>query len=177
MAKIYLLDIENLFVEDYFPVKSKLRAEYISSIKDEKRKKQSFFVWKLLECALDDLGVKNNEFYVLSNRWGLVGDSVYFSLSHSNNLVVVAISENKIGVDIEKLDKKLFGLEKRYKTPKNSENMLFYLAKCFTAEEANFKALDKMESKSFLVKDNKTNEYCLSVCTDEKIEIINIDKL
>ena len=140
-------------------------------------KKQSFFVWKLLEYALYESGVKSFSFNVESGKWFLIDKKIYFSLSHSSSLVCVALSNNEIGVDIEMVCDKLLKLEKRYVKSDKEKVDIKYIAECFTKEEANFKAEKVMDNKTFFVKDNCKREYCLSVSTNEKVEIIKIDKL
>ena len=80
-----------------------IRDEEIFSTSNEKVKKQKFFVWKLLLKSLESLGysVDKIKFFKGENgRWS--SNEVDFSLSHSENLVAVAISILPVGVDIEK---------------------------------------------------------------------------
>ena len=177
MSRIYLLDIKNLSINDGENIKDKKREEFVFSIKDENRKKQSFFVWKLLEYALNDLGVKSSAFDFDNGRWFLINNEVYFSLSHSLDMVAVAISGDFIGVDIEIISDKLLKLQKRYYKGDEVNVCIKSLAEYFTKEEANFKAQKVMDNKTFFVKDNSEREYCLSVSTNEEIELIKIDKL
>lgn len=177
MSRIYLLDIKNLSIEDSENIKDKKREEFVFSINEENRRKQSFFVWKLLEYALNDIGVKSFSFDVDNGRWFLTNNEVYFSLSHSFDMVVVAISSDFIGVDIEIVSDKLLKLQKRYLNGDKEKVCIKSLAECFTKEEAHFKAQKVMDNKTFFVKDNSEREYCLSVSTNEEIELIKIDKL
>ncbi len=177
MSRIYILDIKNLSIIDSENIKDKKREEFVFSINDGNRKKQSFFVWKLLEYALNDMGIKSSAFDFDNGRWFLTNNEIHFSLSHSFDLVAVAISNDFIGVDIEMLSDKLLKLQKHYCKGNEEKPCVKYLAECFAKEEAGFKAQKVMDNKTFFVKDNSEREYCLSVSTNEVIEIIKIDKL
>ena len=177
MCVIYLLDIEDLIINNYSSVINKQRKEYICSIKNKGRKKQSFFVWKLLEFALKNIGVRNPSFENNNGKWSLVNGEVKFSLSHSRNMVAVAIDDNNVGVDIELISDKLLPLEKRYNTNLMDFDKLLYLSRCFTEEEAKFKAEMDINTKSYIVEDKKGNKYSLSVCTDSDVEIIKVENI
>ena len=69
MNEVFIYDITNEKINE-FKVGSFLRNEYISSITDENRKKQSYFVWKVLEKQLTILGVNINDNFVNNNgKW------------------------------------------------------------------------------------------------------------
>lgn len=80
------------------------RLNDIKKCQSEKTKKEKFYVWKLLEFALQNslsLNVKDLNFKKKDNgKWTL--DECYFSLSHSGNLVAVAVSDAPVGIDIQK---------------------------------------------------------------------------
>ncbi len=177
MCCIYFLDIEDLIIDNDLSNINNLRAEYLYSIKNEERRRQSFFVWKLLEFALINKGVKNPSFVNNKGKWSLVDGVVKFSLSHSHNLVAVAIDDKNVGVDIEIISDKLLPLEKRYNTTLSGWDKLLYLSRCFTEEEAKFKAEINNNIKSYIVDDNKGNKYSLSVCTDSDVEIIKVENI
>ncbi len=176
MAKVYLFSVENLIVPDVFDGVASPRREYILSISNQKRRRESFFVWKLLQFALKNEGVKDPSFYNDKGKWGIKGDEIKFSLSHSHNLVCVAVSKLDVGVDVEKISKKLLALKKRYSSPMNGEDELEFIAKRWTEEEALFKRNSASNVKSFVVIE-KEEKYCLSVATDEEVEIIKINNL
>ena len=177
MCRVYLLDIENLIFDNDLSGVDLLRANYISSINDLVRKKQSFFVWKLLIYALKLNGYNNVKFTNTNGKWCAKNSEINFSLSHSQNMVCVAVNKGNIGVDIEKISDKLYPLEKRYKNCPDNEDKLLYLSRCFTGEEAKFKAQTCQNVKNFIVFDKKLNKYSLSVCTDSEIEIINVENI
>lgn len=82
-----------------------LRREEIEKCRNSDIKEQKFYVWKLLEFALfETFGLEKSilNFQKKNNgKWVLEG--CYFSLSHSGNIVVAAVSDSPIGVDIQKI--------------------------------------------------------------------------
>ena len=89
----------------------KLREEEINSCKSNKAKLQKYAVWKLLEYAVNSvirLDFDKITFKKEKNGKWVCGE-FYFSLSHSENLVAVALSPYPIGIDVEKV--KLFNLD------------------------------------------------------------------
>ncbi len=177
MCEVFLLDIENLNVGKDLSNVDALRLEYLLSISNEKRRKQSYFVWKLLEYALKKKGVENPSFFNNNGKWSLVDNKIRFSLSHSHNLVCVALDDDVVGVDIEIISDKLLPLEKRYGTSLYEGDKLLFLARLFTEEEAKFKSELNKNTKNYIVKDNMSNKYSLSVCTDSDIEIIKVENI
>ena len=87
---------------DIFPVE---REREIARCKSEKSKAEKFYDWKLLEFAINDLFNKNISEVNLKkvgDKW--LCDDFCFSLSHSENVVTVAVSNIGVGVDAEKVD-------------------------------------------------------------------------
>ncbi|MCM1046324.1 MAG: 4'-phosphopantetheinyl transferase superfamily protein [Candidatus Gastranaerophilales bacterium] len=66
-------------------------------------------IWECLECTVQKLLTESQEVYPLTYRYGQNGKPyfaeipLYFSLSHSGDYVLSAISEREIGVDIQKI--------------------------------------------------------------------------
>ena len=108
------------------PVLPLARQRQIEQCADEQRKRQHYCVWRLLDYALKQCvgkGVDELELSVDANgKWSCKGD-VHFSLSHCRNVVVVAISERAVGVDIEAYDEQRFNsrLAKRILTANERE--------------------------------------------------------
>lgn len=89
--------------------------EYVRSIKDDNRRRQSFFVRVLLLYALKKSGVTAAAFSEKEGRWNISSPKTPadFSLSHSGNTVAAAINTNgKTGVDAERVSDKIFGAER-----------------------------------------------------------------
>lgn len=102
----------NVYITKYpFPynedIYCPLRREEIEKCCNSEVKKQKFYVWKLLEYALSDsFGLEKRMLnFQKKNNGKWVIDGYFFSLSHSGNIVVVAVSESPVGVDIQKINK------------------------------------------------------------------------
>ena len=186
---LYIAFIPDKPVEKVYPPE---RQEYIQSTSNEVLRNQRYFVWKLLEYALkNSFGFDFKEMKFNLNKQGRWEcDKCYFSLSHSNNVVAVAVSEGPVGVDIEFMERSFSDkLYKKIMTEKEISEYINmekseqknYLIKKWTAKESLFKI---GESKVFhpkeLQNDRKvyTNTiilndiaFCYSVTND------NIEKL
>ena len=95
---------ESLEIGELFP---KSRKDEVASINNEKVKNEKYWAWKTLENALDyAFGYKLNQLNVQKNECGKwTCDKCCFSISHSDGVVVVAVSNREIGVDIESLSR------------------------------------------------------------------------
>ena len=93
--------------EEIFPPE---RAKEIETCSNEKVRQSKYYVWKLLESALmRSFGLKMKDVHftqTASGKWEC--PECCFSLSHSGDLVAVALSQNSIGVDVEKKDEARF---------------------------------------------------------------------
>jgi len=103
-------------VEQVYPPARQARIE--ASVYEGQRR-QRYFVWKLLEYALESsfgLQFAQQEFSVDgAGKWHC--GACFFSLSHSREAVAVAVSDRPVGVDIECLDRApVPGLEKKILT-------------------------------------------------------------
>lgn len=148
ITQIYLGRIpENGIIKEVFPP---LRAEEIASVGNERVKREKYYVWKLLEYALNDtfgLDINRVNFQKKdSGKW--TADSFHFSLSHCNGVVAVALSNDPVGIDIElssckvrsHLAEKIFtkNEKSRYLSLSEDEREDFLL-RCWTAKESIFK--------------------------------------
>ena len=85
-------------------VKPSVRNGQIQRCTDVVAKLQRYCVWKLLDYALHDCycgGVADFDLYVDGNGKWNSHNGVEFSLSHSNNVVAVAVCNHFVGVDVE----------------------------------------------------------------------------
>ena len=86
------------------------REKEIASCSNEQVRRAKFYVWKLLESALMrsfGLKIKNIPFTKTANgKWEC--PECFFSLSHSGELVAVALSRKAVGVDVELKDEDRF---------------------------------------------------------------------
>ena len=90
----------DLVVGDVTPA---ARNEMIQRCSNVLTKQQSYCVWKLLDYALSDCygyGVESCDFTTDNGKWNC-SNGVYFSLTHCNNVVAVAVGNHAVGVDIQ----------------------------------------------------------------------------
>ncbi|MBR6773356.1 MAG: alpha/beta hydrolase [Clostridia bacterium] len=177
-----------------------LRNEEICACKNKKVKRQKYFVWKLLEYAIENsLGLKMDELTfdkTSSGKW--VTNACEISLTHSDEVVAVALSINPVGIDIEgvrpirsSLAKKTL-CEREYQQfcALDKENQSDYFIKKWTQKESLFKQsyLDNFVPKNILADESKVysqktiidgKEYYLSVATDtpDKVRVYPIVNL
>lgn len=145
----------------------KAREKEIESCSNTKVKQQKYYVWKLLETALmrsfglklANINIKKQD----SGKWEC--DECYFSLSHSDDFVAVAVSRKPVGVDIEKLNPQRFTealLEKIATVSEQDELncsgdlLKTYLNILWTKKEAIFKLLG---DKTFQPKSIESSKY------------------
>ncbi len=179
-----------------FPIK---RQNEIDEVSNLEVKKDKYLVWKLLEYALKQsfgVDIKDVKFTKdATGKW--LCDKCEFSLSHSKNVVCVAVSKNPIGVDVEKinsdrfefLEKILSDKEKEEYQKIKPEEKAEFLFNAWTKKESLFKRknLKEISIKEFSLLDEKVyqekldfsdGEYSLSVATEliSKINTYVIEK-
>lgn len=130
------------------------RQKDVQSTANLKVKEQKYFVWKLLQISLLHLfesDFKQIQFYKkTSGKWGAKG--FYFSLSHSKNVVAVAISESPVGVDLQAVVNLKSGIESKILTKKervqfsalSEEEKRVYLAEKWAQKESVFKMKNRI---------------------------------
>ena len=189
MKMVFYCDIGSLSDNFDFSNFSIERKNYVESYRDSKSRKQSYYVWKLLLYAIEKCGFEYNKSQFKkeksSRKWFNEKGDYYFSLSHSNNVVAVAVSKYLIGVDVEKISEKILKVESRLLSNEDEVSKmtdaerLNFLTKKWTERECLIK-IDKETSnfKSFVVNDNLGNDYVLTVsnCEDDVILINATDK-
>lgn len=171
------------------------RNEEIKSCLNEKTRREKVFVWKLLERALQDFYSPPNMAVLtkdVNGKWG--GLDLQFSLSHSKDVLAVAISDSAVGVDVQverplknsHVLKKVFsefemsGFSKFNDARKTSE-----IIKLWTKKESMFKMLGESNFLSVAKSLDVTNvhtfdfelgvdKYHLSVSGNGEIETITV---
>lgn len=97
---VYIANFPFDYHEDIFCLERRKEIEFCQS---EKTKTEKFYVWKLLELALQNtlhISPKDLIFEKKSNgKWTI--KECFFSLSHSANIVSVAISDSPVGIDVQ----------------------------------------------------------------------------
>ncbi|MBQ3041498.1 MAG: 4'-phosphopantetheinyl transferase superfamily protein [Clostridia bacterium] len=120
------------------------------SCQKKKRKIEHDLAYSTLNCMLDDIGIEIYE--ILYNENGkpyLKDEDIHFSISHTDGLVAVCISDSPVGIDCEKINpsykEKIEHFSKRYFKEneadliKSSDDMLLEFYKVWTTKEAYIK--------------------------------------
>jgi len=181
------------------PIHPSERYSEILGCKSEKTRREKYLVWKLLERAVEkylNLDFANIKFTKTANgKW--ICPDFCFSLSHTDTLVAVAISNAPIGVDTEEVrpikevlaDKILTESEKESFSTLPLEKRGKYLLEAWVKKESIFKAKDQKALLPTHTETQNSNvvvryftllgrEYILSVATEcEIIETVYMEEL
>ena len=185
----------NVYVRKFpFEVKNKEiypkeRQKEIDSCKSEKVREEKFYAWKLLEYGLSHslgLDIKKVKLKKCGMKWKC--ENCCFSISHSDDIVAVAVARNDVGVDVEKIDLARFSSlpKERILTAEEldsvkdlpQEEVADQLNKIWTVKEGNFKfgsdknfVPNKIQANSvpFVTKKIQSgdNEFYLTVVTKD----------
>lgn len=152
------------------PLHPKSRYDEVVRCKSADAQKEKYLVWKLLENTVEkylNLEFANLKFTKTNNgQW--VCPNFYFSLSHTDRLVCVAVSDEPIGVDAELVRAVRPELEGRILTEKEREAIKRlppekqgeYLLESWVKKESIFK---KEGGHALLPNRIRTDEYNTSV--------------
>ena len=117
MVKLYVADISSLpdplSVPEVLQTLPLERQKRIHNMKQEKSRKQSMGVGLLLQKVLALYHMQDSDVFVDEHGKPKV-EGLEFSLSHSGNLVLCAVSEEPVGCDVEELRKAPKGVAERY---------------------------------------------------------------
>ena len=164
--------------------------EYLSKFHDQKRYLHSLNAWYLLSSVLLEdfnIDISNKQIFVTPNGKPYI-KGMNFSISHSNNLVGVIISDCVCGIDIEMISEHInhsklssFILtNKELALYKLNKNKLAYFIKKWTQKEAYLKCFNdginklsdlliECNTKTLKLKDSKGNLYYLSYIVKDHI--------
>ena len=109
-TKIYITDInllenEKIYIKEYNKL-SFFRRQKADKLKTSISKKQSVCAGMLLRYALNNLGINEKNISYNLNEFGkpyLAGENIFFNISHSDRIVMCAVSDIEIGCDVEKM--------------------------------------------------------------------------
>lgn len=169
-TNVYYAFVDNLDVENTKEKLPKIRAEKVQNLESYKDQQLSEGVYLLLCKALEKFGINASEFefkYDENDKPFLEGCPILFSMSHSGSCVAVAISNEPIGIDIQKLDeidfkiRKFIFTEKDEKEYQNSEDKLMIFYEKWTRKEAQY----KLDGRTFK---NDNSDPCYFFKIDEK---------
>lgn len=150
IAKTSLLDKEDDYNKAY-SLLTPYRKERTDKYKYINDKKLSILAERLLKKALKDLNINSSYHYFFNdNKKPFLNDiPLKFNISHSNDYVIVALSQDEVGCDIEYIkdidlkiaDKYFFNSE--YINIINSQNKLESFYRYWTLKESFMKATGK----------------------------------
>lgn len=175
---IYIATIEEFKDYDILP---SFAIKEIAKTTNEKVINQKRAVWGLLNKAVKEkFGFIDDFSHIEKNKNGKPISNKYFlSISHSKDIVAVAIANENIGIDIEKIDStKNINKIKKYILSEDEEILnIEDLFKIWTKKEALFKfeggekfipkniKISNIASKNFIFT-NADDKYCLSVISN-----------
>ncbi|MBQ3527316.1 MAG: 4'-phosphopantetheinyl transferase superfamily protein [Clostridia bacterium] len=144
------LEDAELFEKLYQSVSSERRAK-IDRLRNEREKRLSLGAYVLLKKALSDIGIDSFSLeYGENGKPYLAGNTgVYFSLSHSFERVMCALSDCEIGCDVERVQKKSLAVADRFFAPeeialiKGAENETDMFSRIWTLKESFLKMTGK----------------------------------
>jgi len=117
MVKLYVADILNLpdplLVPEVLKRLPVERQQRIHNMKQEKSRKQSMGVGLLLQKVLAFYHMEDSQVFVGEHGKPMI-DGLEFSLSHSGDMVICAVSDKPVGCDVEELRKAPEGVAERY---------------------------------------------------------------
>ena len=171
------------------------RYREVMTCKNEKAGREKYLVWKLLEKATREclnLDFDNIKFTKKPNgQW--VCPDFYFSLSHADGALCVAVSDAPVGVDIEKIRILKDGIAKRFLTERELERWRLlpedercdFLLRSWVKKESDFKmrggvslmpvSAETLDSDVFISELVILGEkYLLSVSTESENKMIEI---
>jgi len=199
MTEVYLLNINNKIDEELCKVNFPSRYEKSSRYRSKEDRIRCIGVGVLLVKVL---GFTERD--VLLSDQGKPYSSyknIKFSVSHSGDYCVLAVSDNEVGVDIEKPDEKHYVVADKVLCSDelisfNENNELFF--KYWTMKESLSKALGigmglhfdsvntipmleggyiEIKGKKYFGKNIQIGDYELSICTENKQDTVRITEI
>ncbi|MBR2965224.1 MAG: 4'-phosphopantetheinyl transferase superfamily protein [Clostridia bacterium] len=161
----------------------KERDDEIKAISNERTRREKYYSWQLLRCALEHslgIGIEELEFKKRNGKW--TTDGVEFSLSHSGEALAVALSYAPVGVDIEPIaviDRE--GVARRFFTEGELVEYLKANVDCreeaflriWTAKEAIFKSRGEQAFAPSSVDTSDANVYTDAVTIEGRRYILS----
>lgn len=164
--KIYVEAVlDSLSTDGIYPEE---RVAEIEATRNCETRKHRLSAWRVFAGALSDLGLDIRNLNVRKLECGKwVCDETFFSISHSKNLVCVAVSSENVGVDIQSKEKDYSdAFAKRILTPNeylryvklSEKDKINYIDTSWCKKESIMKTLNK---NAFIPSEIETDEYNL----------------
>lgn len=143
-------------------IRCKQRIEEINSCKSQAVKKQKLFAWLTLEKLAHNLGFLIDDISFFKDEGGKwFCNEFHFSISHSHNYVAVAISNNSVGLDLQKV------------VEVDSKRLA---QKILTNEEIlKFSSLDSKTANSFIIEKWTQKESIYKLFGTQRLSFKDID--
>lgn len=183
--KVCVYDIKN-FRYNGENIESTYFAKRVNEYKSDETKSRTYATYLMLKflaekCFKQDI----DKLQIVRDETGkprLVNNEFYFNISHSNNLVAVAVDKRPLGIDVqvvspydEKIAQRFFPKKINKINKQKEKNKNNYFTMCWTDFESELKlfgSIEKMQenrkkvSKSpFKIKDLENNIYYLTIAT------------
>lgn len=179
----------------YFPKRYEKALKMYSKSDEKLSIASGYLIYRTLSCTENDID------YKISGKPYLKNNSVHFNISHSGKYVVIAVSTDEIGIDIEKASEKNLICSKRVFTSDEQEWVgedTDRFSVLWTLKESVMKTLGeglRLGAKDFDVMPFLHNEsitvngiklyaqtafydsYALSLCSVYPFESIEIDRV
>lgn len=205
MIKLYYMRLEgdcsdeqSLALYEMLPER---RKEAVDRARNPEIAKKRLYTGAFLQYVLaKETGIFTERLQYEYNEWGkpaLVGSDIHFNLSHSGDYVVLAVSDQPIGIDVEHKTKNYEALAKRCFCPEEYEDIMsvdtreeqeIRFLEYWTMKEAYIKlrgegmripfrsflierqaeALSKISGQEIFEKTIFLDAYCISVCSEKK---------
>lgn len=131
MIRLAYCNVDDLDLKKAYGLVSKNRQEKIDFYRFEKDKKLSCGVYLLLKKLLSEENITDPIFKIEKYGKAYISnyENIHFNLSHSGKVVLCAISDRDVGVDVEYIDRKIdlniakhYFYNSEYKNIMNCEN-------------------------------------------------------
>ena len=148
MIKLAYCNVENLDLKRAYDTVPKDRQDKIDFFRFEKDKKLSAGAYLLLKKLLLEENITNPLFKIEKYGKAYISnfENIYFNLSHSSKMVLCAISDREVGVDIEYIDHEIdlniakhYFYNKEYESIMNSQNPADEFFKYWVLKESYMK--------------------------------------
>ena len=120
---IFIMKINDLQAA---PITNATRAEYIARATDERTRCERRAAWQLLAVALrESRGIDLSDIEIIREECGRwTSPAVCFSLSHTRDIVAVALADVPVGIDIEEIkERDMTALSRRALTDGEREEL------------------------------------------------------
>lgn len=198
VIKAYLLLPDDIFDKAFLEKARTLLDKEIAKCFEKKR----LFSDRLLsvlshllvrKCVFEQYGVLPKKLVLLKNEYGKPCFSgfpdIHFNISHTEKAILVAVSDENVGVDIEKITNARNGVAQKYFTDDEKQYCQGQDARFFeiwTKKEAyakytgkglieGFSTFSVLSDKRDLLYCEQYGEYMLSVCSKNAVEFEKVD--